>query len=298
MTEQTALATRDLTDKQILQRIELNKKSGWGLEKGSAAQLNMVFLYCQKLRILPGDDVTLYEGKPWLTIDGRVKLMRRHAEYMGYSTRPLPADEKELWGYDAADVVIQCDIRTRTWGVISARGKVTRNEIEGRQQRGNPVAKIHWVELAEKRAIGRCERMAFGADAALDDEEVAEEVRMHVEERTDPARVALNAARYDQVFGTEEERDTASDVRTPAEHLRAMAQDAEAQGLYDQPEVPSAEAAEAPNAVGPQYRCVSCLGLVTDQRNNQPINESQAGAIVERFGELVCRSCRPKEHVA
>jgi hypothetical protein len=228
----TALATREMTLQDIARRIELNKQSGWGLEKGSPAQLNMVALFCQKHQLLPGDDVTLYEGKPWLTIDGRVKLMRRHKdEYRGHSTRPLARDEKEAWGYDPDDLVIEATIRTVTYGEIKARGKVSKAERMGTQVQGtrnNPVAKHHPVEIAEKRALSRAERYTFGTESFIDDEDAEEDVRTVIEERNDPEQNALNAASYERIFGSDQTA-TVFDAPAPRPGTReaAMANPAE-----------------------------------------------------------------------
>lgn len=194
-----------LNDEELRLRIQLNKKSGWGLEKGTDSQLHQIFVVCQKFDLLPGDDLTLYEGKPWITIDGRVKLMRRHPEYRGYTARPLSKVEKAEWGYAEDDIVVECTVRTGRWGEIAARGKVTRAEVEGRQQRGNPVAKLHPVEMAEKRAISRAERLAFGADAVIEDEAVEQIVSEVIEQRSDPERQRLLAARHDEIYGTEDQ---------------------------------------------------------------------------------------------
>lgn len=215
-TNDTALVRQgQLTDDQIRLRIQLNKKSGWGLEKGTDSQLHQIFVVCQKFGLLPGDDLTLYEGKPWITIDGRVKLMRRHPSYAGYSTRPLSKAEKVEWGYAEDDIVIECAVRTVAWGVITARGKVTRAEIEGRQMRGNPVAKLHPVEMAEKRAISRAERLAFGADAVLEDEEVEHIVTEVAEQQADPERTRMLAAQQSAIFGSDDEGTAFADL--PAE---------------------------------------------------------------------------------
>ena len=185
-------------------QIELNRKSGWGLERGSPEQLNLIALYCQHLRLLPGEDITLYEGKPWLTIDGRIKLMRRHPDYRGHATRPLSPDEKELWGYDPDDLVIEATIRTATCGEIQARGMVRKAERIGQGGgRLNPVARTHPVEMAEKRALSRAERFAFGAEAVTE-EDLEAGARVIVEQRNDPERVARLAAEHERIFGDED----------------------------------------------------------------------------------------------
>jgi hypothetical protein len=119
--------------------------------------------------------------------------MRRHPQYRGYRTRPLPPDEKMLWGYKPDELVVECCIQTRDWGEITARGKVMPDEF-ARQ----PVAKAHPQEMAEKRAIARASRMAFGQDVPDEDD-----AGIVIEERNDPERIARNAAAYDRTFPPE-----------------------------------------------------------------------------------------------
>ena len=205
----TALANREFSDAQLQTRIELNKRAGYGLEKANAAQLNIVFLMAQRYQLDPVSDITLYEGRPWITIDGRVRLMRRHPEYRGFSCRPLSKDEKEAWGYEPDDIVVECIVRTSTWGELSARGKVSAAEVRAARERAEannrksaPVG-MHPVEIAEKRAIARAERAAFGQDAFPDEEEA----ELQVIEVRDQERVRAGARDYDRVFGTDEDRD-------------------------------------------------------------------------------------------
>jgi hypothetical protein len=98
-----------------------------------------------------------------------------------------------LWGYRAEEVVVECTIQTRDWGEITARGKVMPDEF-ARQ----PVAKAHPQEMAEKRAIARASRMAFGQDVPDEDD-----AGIVIEERKDPERIATNAAEYDRIFPSE-----------------------------------------------------------------------------------------------
>ena len=188
-------------------RIRLNRESGWGLEKGTSAQLNLLALFCQKHHLLPGDDVTLYEGKPWITVDGRVKLLRRNQEYRGYTQKPLSSDEKIEWGWSPKDIVIRTTIRTVTYGEIEGYGRVSNAEREGVSVQGvrhNPVAHHHPVEMAMKRSLARAERLAFGTESMVDDDELEETARTVIEERNDPERVQRNSDRYQEIFEDED----------------------------------------------------------------------------------------------
>ena len=192
---------------EIDRRIDLNKKSGWGLERGTQAQLNLLALYCQKHHLLPGDDVTLYEGKPWITIDGRVKLMRRNKDYRGHTLRPLTPADKQLWGYEKDDIVIEGSIYINGYPQpIQAHGRVAHAERMGQGEgRKNPVARTHPVEMATKRALSRAERMAFGTESYVDDDDLDEAVQTVIEERNDPVRRAAGAAKYVEVYGTDDD---------------------------------------------------------------------------------------------
>jgi len=188
-------------------RIRLNRESGWGLEKGTPAQLNLLALFCQKHHLLPGDDVTLYEGKPWITVDGRVKLLRRNPEYHGFKQRPLSKAEKEEWGWYAKDIVIETTIRTLTYGEVIGYGRVSSEEAQGQQVQGvrhNPVARVQPVEMAMKRSLARAERFAFGTESLVDDEDLEDAARTVIEERNDPEKVKRNSDRYQEIFEPEE----------------------------------------------------------------------------------------------
>lgn len=201
-TEDKAMVRRDYTLAELGRRIQLNAQSGWGLEGGTSAQLNLLALYCQRFRLLPGEEVTLYQGHPYITIDGRVTLMRRHPEYRGHRMRPLSKDEKLEWGYDEGDIVVEATIRTLTNGEIVGHGKVSAAERRGNGR--NPVAAQHPVEMAQKRALSRAERFAFGTDSILDEDEAEEQTRIQVQERSDPARVKANAAKHAEIFDGED----------------------------------------------------------------------------------------------
>lgn len=194
LTTDRPLATRDFSDQQIQTRIKAATQPGFGLEKASRAQLNMIYLLAKHYDVDPAIDITLFRDRPWFTIDGRIRLMKRHPQYAGYNTRPLPQQEKEAWGYKPDDLVVECAIRTKDWGEIKARGKVS-----GAELRGNTPTGTHPSEMAEKRAIARCSRMAFGQDVPDEDE-----AGYVLEQQTEPERVDRDAQRYDEIYGSEE----------------------------------------------------------------------------------------------
>jgi len=210
----------DYSMASLERRIRLNQQSGWGLEKGTGAQLNLLALFCQKHHLLPGDDVTLYEGKPWITVDGRVKLLRRNHrdEYRGFVQRPLSNDEKVEWGWSPKDIVIETTIRTVTYGDIKAYGRVSLAEAQGTSVQGvrhNPVARFQPVEMAMKRSLARAERFAFGTESLVDDDELDDAARTVIEERNENQERL--ASRYKEIFVDDEEEQTTKSQEQAAE---------------------------------------------------------------------------------
>jgi hypothetical protein len=187
----TALAVPALSDKQIRTRLETARGAGYGLEEASRDQLNVIYQLCQRYRLDPLVHITLYRGRPFVTYDGRIELAKRHPEYRGFRTRPLNKDEKAAWDYKADDLVVECTISTKSWGEITSRGKVSALE----RQKNSPLG-TNPQEMAEKRAIARTSRLAFGQSAYLDDDDL---------EQDDPEQQARLAQRYTEIFSDPEE---------------------------------------------------------------------------------------------
>lgn len=223
-TEQTALATREWTDAQLQTRMKANINARFGLQDASPAALNIIFLLAKRWGLDPVNEITLYEGRPFITLDGRLQLMRRNRDYRGYRTRALSATEKVDWGYEADDLAVECTVLTKEHGEITARGCVRRAEIDGARGRAKDSGKraapvgIYAPEIAEKRAIARASRAAFGQDVPDEDE-----AGYVIEEQRNPERVALGAARFDEIFGGEDDRDTAADPPKPPDRQGSVA---------------------------------------------------------------------------
>jgi hypothetical protein len=193
MTQSLARA-EPLSDRQLRARLEIATGKGFSLEGATRDQLNMVYLVSQRYALDPLTHVGLFQGKPWYTLDGRVYLARRHPQYRGYHTRPLTADEKDAWGYRSDDLVVECTMHTRDWGDITARGKVTAAE----RNKNTPTGS-HPQEMAEKRAIARASRMAFGLE--IPDETDADDADA---QRNEPRKLGADNQRYTEIFGADE----------------------------------------------------------------------------------------------
>jgi hypothetical protein len=187
----TALAVPALSDKQLRTRLQVARQPGFGLDGATGEQLHLIYQLCQRYRLDPLLHITLFRDRPFTTIDGRIELAKRHPEYRGFRTRPLNKDEKAAWDYKADDLVVECTITTKSWGDITSRGKVSAVE----RQKNSPLG-TNPQEMAEKRAIARTSRLAFGQSAYLDDDDL---------EQDDPQEQARLAQRYTEIFSEEED---------------------------------------------------------------------------------------------
>jgi RecT family len=213
-----AIEKATLSDRQLRTRLEIAQGKGFSLENATKDQLNMVYLVAQRYQLDPLTHVGLFQGRPWYTIDGRIYLARRHPQFKGLSTRPLTAEEKDAWDYKPDDLVVECTMHTKDWGDIKARGKVTAAE------RGkNTPTGSHPQEMAEKRAIARASRLAFGLE--IPDATDVEDAQA---ERDDPQKLAHDAQRYTEIFG--EDGDVYDVDTTTGEVLEAP----QAQAIVDQ----------------------------------------------------------------
>jgi len=192
----TALARIDppaLTDQQLRRRLQVAHSKGFGLQDATNEQLEQVYLLCQRYRLDPELHLTLFRGRPWVTIDGRVELAKRNPDYLDFRTRPLSKDEKDAWDYARDDLVVECTIRCRSGATFVANGKVTASE-----RKGQTPAATHPQEMAVKRAFARTARLAFGQSAYLDEDDVLQEQEL------DPKEQARLAQRYTEIFSEDE----------------------------------------------------------------------------------------------
>ena len=112
-------------------------------------------------------------------------------------------------------------------GATSHPGKVTAQERGKATPTGsNPQ------EMAEKRAIARAARLAFGQSAYLDEDEAEQE-------RNDPQRQAQLAQRYDEIFAEPEEESEAEllEQAEAARNITARAHDAAAMRQAEMAEI-------------------------------------------------------------
>lgn len=100
-----------------------------------------------------------YQGKPYLTIDGRIRIADRHPAYDGYDIEPASEVERKALGAGSDQAVWKCTVYRKD----RKRPTVAYGRAGG-QADPNSAAKNTWTaEIAQKRAIHRALRAAFPA---------------------------------------------------------------------------------------------------------------------------------------
>jgi hypothetical protein len=127
------------------------------LEKMSPDQQSMFLMALgQRLGVRAElGELILYQGKPYLSIDGRIRLAHETGLLVGIETRPATALECRNYGCEQGDVLWVCQVFRRGagraftgWGHVSPKDR-------------NPVTKTHPREMAKKRAKYDALRTAF-----------------------------------------------------------------------------------------------------------------------------------------
>ena len=102
-------------------------------------------------------ELMLYQGKPYITIDGRFRMAHESGLLVGVETRPATQMERRNFGVDSdADALWVCDVYRRGSG-RPFRGW---GHVAPAKER-NPVGKSHPREMAKKRAKYDALRTAF-----------------------------------------------------------------------------------------------------------------------------------------
>lgn len=109
-------------------------------------------------------EVMIYQGKPYVTLAGRIRIAHRTGLLNGMFPRPASQHETRAFGATDDEVVWTCEVWRigisrpfRGWGVAS------------RKNDRNPVAKQFPREMAKKRAKYDALALAFPPDEVLGD---------------------------------------------------------------------------------------------------------------------------------
>jgi hypothetical protein len=116
------------------------------------------------------NELTLYEGKPYVTIDGRRRKAQETQQLDGISTRPATKDEREAWNIPPSDYFFFAEVRKKGSAYpFIGQGRVREAETKRSDKEKQAEArggKIRPIVLdpqgmAAKRAEARALRMAF-----------------------------------------------------------------------------------------------------------------------------------------
>lgn len=145
-----------------------------------------------------------YQGRPYLTFDGRVRIADRHPAYDGYDLVPVTGEELDALRPQQGESIWKCVVYRKD----RSRPTIAYGRAGGPHEK-NPLAKQDPVTMAQKRAIHRALRAAFpvpipGVEVEITDGQVRaihaidEELGISREER----RQVLS-----ETFGVESSRD-------------------------------------------------------------------------------------------
>lgn len=108
-----------------------------------------------------------YQGRPYITIDGRRRLDAAAGHHPSIRFRPLTVAEQtffvEAGALDSGDLAMVCVLRTEYSSEIEAFGRVLAAERDPAQKGGSHIPTVQRsIEMVEKRAEYRARRMAYG----------------------------------------------------------------------------------------------------------------------------------------
>ena len=149
-----------------------------------------------------------YQGRPYLTFDGRIRIADRHPAYDGYDLVPVTGEELDALRPQQGESIWKCVVYRKD----RSRPTIAYGRAGGPHEK-NPLAKQDPVTMAQKRAIHRALRAAFpvpipGVEVEITDGQVRaihaidEELGISREER----RQVLS-----ETFGVESSRDLTAD---------------------------------------------------------------------------------------
>ena len=108
-------------------------------------------------------ELTVYQGKPMVTIRGRRRKDAEAGHHPSIRFRFLTTEEKaeftQAGAFQDGDLAMYCVLTTEEGATVEGFGKSTKAE---RQSGRQPVAKEHPVEMCQKRAEDRARMMAYG----------------------------------------------------------------------------------------------------------------------------------------
>lgn len=104
-------------------------------------------------------EITIYQGNPWVSIDGRYRKAHETGQLDGVETRPATHEERESWQIPAGDYFFRAEVRkTGCSFPFVGWGRVRKAETAGQ---GYKPVENNPQRMAEKRAEAQALRKAF-----------------------------------------------------------------------------------------------------------------------------------------
>ncbi len=104
-------------------------------------------------------EITIYQGKPYVSIDGRYRKAQETGIFNGITSRPATKQEREEWGIPEGDYFVKSTVEIRGGGHFEGWGRVFKAETMG--GKGYTPVEKNPQRMAEKRADAQALRKAF-----------------------------------------------------------------------------------------------------------------------------------------
>lgn len=158
-------------------------------------------------------EVTVYEGKIYVTVDGALRDAKRVPHFQGILTIPLTQQEREARGIKQP-IAYKCELYRADWRVPAIGIGVA---DPANPMRNNPVERQQPHTLAEARAIRRAVRLAREAPSGLIREDIDLETGEVLAQQDAPALPVNSAARTDANESTAREMPAPEPPEPPLE---------------------------------------------------------------------------------
>lgn len=152
----------------MLARVTQAQNLGLFPQRGNQGQLVLM----AKCAIAYGLDplmqeIILYQGKPFITIDGRRRLDAKAGHHPSIRFRILTTEERDFYTEAEAlakgDLAHICILTTEHGNTVEAFGRVLSKQRDVKQKGADFIPTVQYtIEMSQKRAEARARRMAYG----------------------------------------------------------------------------------------------------------------------------------------
>ena len=104
-------------------------------------------------------EITVYQGKPYVSIDGRYRKAQESGIFNGVTSRPATKQEREEWQIPDGDYFVKSTVEIKGGGHFEGWGRVFKAETVG--GKGFTPVEKNPQRMAEKRADAQALRKAF-----------------------------------------------------------------------------------------------------------------------------------------